>query len=146
MGGVRGDEGEALPQIHEQIVGAAGLERQALGVALHEGEGGLLGEVDYGEGGAGAVGRVVVLGGDGRFVLDHLDVVELVFDVPGPVLIPNGVDDAVDEIKFDAVAGRVAGDVGLAKLVEVVDVFGDQDEVGGGQSVSNGVPGGFRFP
>ena len=106
---------------------------------MHEGDGGFFGEVGHGEGSAGAGRRVVVLSGDGGIVLDDLDIVEFVFDVPGAVLIPDGVDDAIDEVEFDAVAGRVAGDVGLAKLVEVVEVFCDEDEMGGGEAVGDGV-------
>src|ERR1019366_6472147 len=74
-----------------------------------------------------------------------LEIDGVVFHAPGATLGPAGVDHAVDEVDFDAVAGSEAAHVALAITVELADVLGEDDEVGGAETVKEGVGGDLGF-
>jgi hypothetical protein len=92
----------------------------------------LFGELLDGPGGpfAGGNGRGKFRGEGGGHAFD-LEIDGVVFHAPGAALGPAGVDHAVDEVDFDAVAGSEAAHVALAITVELADVLGEDDEVGG---------------
>ena len=72
------------------------------------------------------------------FVFEHAG-----FDDADAAEAPADGGEGLDELGFDGVGGVVAIEVGVEEDLEVVVGFGGKGGVGGGESVAEGVLGGF---
>lgn len=134
-------------EIDQQSHGAPVFVRETRGVALKERQRGFCGEFADGEGGAPrGRRRRLDLGIESAERFFDLVVDGVGFHGPGTAPGPAGVDDVVQEIGFDEVAGTEAIEVGAPVAVEDIAVLAREDEIFGGQAVDHGVAGDLAFP
>jgi hypothetical protein len=134
-------------ELQEELQGPVVHAAEAGLVTVDEPEGALvIGEGLEGEGDAAGVVDEVVVPLDPFLLIHHLQVEHGGFDFPEAALPPAGGDHLEDEILFDF---ALWGELYLIVIQERIEFFpgliGEDEEVGRGKAVFEGVFGGFLF-